>query len=69
MLSILLAAAEPSKTAWYIAGSVLAVYAVVLSTIGLARVKFPFSERGARGVMALSLLLAGLAIAMAIVSS
>jgi hypothetical protein len=46
MLS-LLAATEPSHVAWYIAGGILASWAVVLSAIGLSRPDFPGNERGA----------------------
>ena len=69
MLSFLYAASEPSKVPFYFAGGVLAAWAVVLSWIGLTRPEFPYSERGARGVMAVSLLLMAIAIAMAIVTS
>lgn len=69
MLTLLLAASEPSKTPFYIAGGGLALYAVVLAGIGLTRPSFPYSQRGARGVMALSFALVVIAIAMAIVTS
>jgi hypothetical protein len=69
VLSVLIAAAsEPSKVPWYIAGGVLAVYAVVLGAIGIRSASFPFGEWGARGVMLVSTALAAIAIAMAIVS-
>jgi hypothetical protein len=64
-----LAAAEPSKVPFFIAGGGLAVYAVVLAGIGLTRPSFPFSARGARAVMMLSVLLVATAIAMAVVTS
>ena len=38
--------AEPSKTAFYVLGGVLAVWAVVLGFIGLRSPEFPGSERG-----------------------
>jgi hypothetical protein len=66
VLSTLIAAAEPSKVPFYIAGAVLASWAVVLAWIGLTRPSFPFSLRGERAVIGISLLLAALAIAMAI---
>jgi hypothetical protein len=69
MLNAILAAAEPSKTPFYIAGGVLALYAVALAGVGLTKPSFPFSERGARGVMALSFVLVAIAIAMAVVTS
>jgi hypothetical protein len=68
VLSALIAAAEPSKVPFYIAGAVLASWAVVLAWIGLTRPSFPFNVRGQRGVIAISLLLALLAIGMAIVT-
>jgi hypothetical protein len=66
VLPILLAASEPSKVAWYIGGGVLAVYAVVLATIGLKRPDFPYSAAGARGVMAVTFVLVAVAIGAAI---
>jgi hypothetical protein len=56
MLSVL-AATEPSHVAWYIAGGVLAIWAVVLSAIGLNRPDFPGNERGARAVILISFVL------------
>ena len=66
MLGPLIAAAEPSKVPFYIAGAVLASWAVVLAWIGLTRPSFPYDVRGQRAVMGISLLLAALAIGMAI---
>jgi hypothetical protein len=69
VLSLLLAAAEPSKVPFYFAGGALAAWAVLLAAIGLTRPSFPYSERGARGVMLVSIALVVLAIAMAIATS
>jgi hypothetical protein len=69
VLTTLLAAAEPSKVPFYVAGGLLAVWAVVLSGIGLTRPAFPFGVAGQRAVMLISFLLAALAIAMAIATS
>jgi hypothetical protein len=70
MLSLLIVATdEPSKVPFYIAGGVLAVWAVVLAGVGLRSPRFPGGEGGARGVMALSGVLMVLAMAMAIVTS
>lgn len=66
MLTALIAAAEPSKVPFYIAGGVLASWAVVLAWIGLTRPSFPYNVRGQRAVIGISLLIAALAIAMAI---
>jgi hypothetical protein len=68
VLTTVLAVAEPSKVPFYIAGGALAAWAVVLAGIGLTRPSFPYSERGGRGVMALSFVLVVAAIAMAIVT-
>ena len=70
MLKLVLAAAEePSKTAFYIAGAVLALWAVVLAGIGLNRPKFPFNERGQSAVIGISLVLMIVAIGAAIGTS
>ena len=69
MLSLLLAASEPSKVPFYFAGGALAVWAVVLAGIGLTRPSFPYSDRGARGVIGISFVLFALAVAMAVVTS
>ena len=69
MVTFLLAAGEPSKVPFYIAGGALALYAVALAGIGLTRPSFPFSQRGTRGVIALSVLVVVIAIAMAVVTS
>ena len=68
MLPVLLAASDPSKVPWFIAGGVLAVYAVVLAFVGLRSPDFPGSQRGERGVIALTAALVVIAIAMAIIS-
>jgi hypothetical protein len=65
---LLLAAAEPSKVPFFIAGGVLALWAVVLAGIGLTQPEFPFSERGARGVIALSFVLVVIAMAAGILT-
>jgi hypothetical protein len=64
-----LAAAEPSKVPFYIAGLLLAGWAVVLSAAGLTRPSFPAGEGAQRGVIAVSLVLMVFAVAMAIVTS
>ncbi len=62
MLAVLLAAADPSKVPFFIAGGVLAVYAVVLAAIGLRPPDFPGSG-AARGVICVSFVLVVIAIA------
>ena len=69
MLSVLLAASDPSKVPFFLAGGIFAVWAVVLAGLGLTRPSFPYNTRGQRTVIGISLLLAVLAIAMAIVTS
>jgi hypothetical protein len=51
------AAAEPSKTAFYVFGGLLAVWAVVLSGIGMSQATFPATTSAKRGVVALTALL------------
>jgi len=68
-MSFLIAASEPSKVPFYLAGGVLAAWAVVLAGIGLTRPEFPFDVRGERAVIAISFVLMAIAIAMAIVTS
>ncbi len=68
MISGLLAAAEPSKVPFYIAGGVLVLWAVLLSAIGLRQPTFPDGPRGARGVMLLSFVLIVVTIGAAILT-
>jgi hypothetical protein len=68
VLAVLFAASNPSKVPWYIAGGVLAVYAVILAAIGLRRPDFPYSKQGQRGVMLVSVVLVVIAIGSAILS-
>ena len=69
MLTLLLAASEPSKVPFYIAGGVLAVWAVTLAAIGLTQPTFPYSIRGQRAVMGVSFVLVAVTIAIAIHTS
>ena len=69
MLSLLIAAGEPSKVPFYLAGGVLVVWAVLLAATGLSRAAFPFNIRGERGAITISLILAAATIAMAVVTS
>jgi plastocyanin len=50
-------AAAPSKVPFYIAGALLAAWAVVLAINGIRRPDFPHSKGGRRGVIGVSLLL------------
>jgi len=69
VLSVVLAASEPSKVPFYVAGGVLAAWAVVLAWVGLTRPSFPYHDRGARGVMGISFVLVVVAIGLAIATS
>jgi hypothetical protein len=69
VLTSLIAAAEPSKVPFYLVGGVLVVWAVALAGIGLTRPSFPYNDRGARGVIGLSLLLVVATLATAIATS
>lgn len=68
MLAALFAVAEPSKVPFYIAGGVVALWAVALAGLGLTQPEFPYNARGQRGVVAFSLLLIVIAIATAILT-
>jgi len=67
--SLIFAASEPSKVPFYLAGGVLALWAVVLAFMGLTRPSFPYNGRGQRGVMLISFVLAALAIALSVKTS
>jgi len=64
-----MAAGEPSKVPFYIAGGILVAWALGLATVGLTRPAFPGNERGARGVMLVSAVLMIIAMAMAVITS
>jgi hypothetical protein len=61
--------AEPSKTAFYIFGGLLAVWAVVLAAIGMTQATFPATAGAKRGVMAISGVLMAAAMATAIITA
>jgi hypothetical protein len=64
------AAEEPNKTLFYICGGALAVWAVVVSAIGIrAHDSFPSSAGAARGVMTISIVLVLLAMGSAVLTS
>ena len=69
MLSFVIAASEPSKVPFYVAGGALVLWAAGLATVGLTKPEFPYSSRGARGVMAVSFVLVVVTIAMAVHTS
>ena len=69
MVTLIVAAGEPSKVPFYIAGGLLVIWALGLAAVGLTRPAFPYNERGARGVMAVSFVLMIAAMATAILTS
>jgi hypothetical protein len=70
MLPLALNTIEKSHTAFYICGGLLAVWAVVVSLIGIRQHEnWPPSETVQRGVMGISLLLVVAAMATAVATS
>lgn len=66
----MLFAAETSKTLFYIFGGALALWAVLVSFVGMrGHENWPSSERAARGVMSISAVLVVLAMATAVITS
>ena len=70
-LSFILAAAEhaaeehhKSELPFFIAGAVLASFAVIISVVGFKKPEFPANEAAARGVMAVSVVFVAAAMAM-----
>jgi hypothetical protein len=61
--------AEPSKTAFYIFGGLLAVWAVVLSGIGMSSATFPATTAAKRGVIGLTAVLVAAAMATAVITA
>ncbi len=68
MQSLLIAASEPSKAPFLIAGGVLALYAVLLGAIGLRAPSFPGGTGGQRAVMGLTFVLMVVALAAAVLT-
>ena len=68
-LLLITAASEPSKVPWFIVGGALAIYAVILATIGIQRPSFASNAAGQRGVIALTSVIVVLAIAAAVLTS
>jgi hypothetical protein len=58
--------ADVSKVPWYIAGGVLACWAVVLASLGLRSPTFPGGAGGQRVVMGISVVLAVVAMGAAV---
>lgn len=64
-----LAAESVSKVPFYVAGGLLAGWAVLIGVLGIKRPSFPGGQRGGRVVMALSALLVAAAMATAVITS
>jgi plastocyanin len=62
-------AAAPSKVPFYVAGSVLAGWAVLLAVFGIRRPGFPSSKGGRRGVIGASLVLVLATASMAVATA
>jgi hypothetical protein len=61
---------ESSKTLFYLLGGLLAVFAIVISLIGISRIgSFPASEGQTRGVIAIAALFVLAAMAGAIITA
>jgi hypothetical protein len=69
VLHLVLAASEPSKVPFYIAGAVLVIWAVVLAAVGISRPDFPYNRGGQRGVLTISFVLMVITIGAAILTS
>ena len=69
LIPVLAAAGEKSKTPFYVAGGVLAAWAVIVSLVGVTRPGFPGGPPGERAVIAVSVLLVALTITMAVVTA
>jgi hypothetical protein len=73
MLSaIVLAAAEEaeaSKTAFYVAGGLLAVWAVLLGAAGLSRAELPGTVTAERGIIGITAVLVAATLSAAILTS
>jgi hypothetical protein len=70
VVTLAAAAEETSKTAYYVAGSVLALFAVLVSAIGIRRHdNFPPSRGASRAVVALAALLVAATMATAIITA
>lgn len=70
LVTLAAAEEETSKTAYYVAGSVLAAFAVIISAIGIRRHEtFPPSRSVARAVIALAALLVAATMATAVLTA
>jgi hypothetical protein len=68
-MSLLLAAAEPSKVPFYLLGGLFVLWAVVLAAVGLTRPSFPYGALGQRLIMLVSFSLSTAAVLSAVLTS
>lgn len=69
MHGLLLTFADTSKVPWYILGGVLALWGVVIATVGLKLPSFPAGRGAERAVMAGSVVMIVLAIGASIATA
>jgi hypothetical protein len=67
--ALLLAAEEPSKTPFYIAGVALACWAVIVAFVGITQPDFPKNPAGRAGVIALTAVLVASAMSTAVITA
>ena len=63
------AEAEPSKVPFFIAGGLLAFWAIVMFAVGMRNRTFPGGQSGERGVIAVSVVLVLAAMATAVITA
>jgi hypothetical protein len=61
--------AEPSKVPFFIAGGLLACWAIVMFAVGMRSETFPGGQTGERGVIAVSVVLVAAAMATAVITA
>lgn len=69
LLSLAAEHVEPSKTAFYVGGGLLAGWAVVLGALGMTQPDFPSSDGAARGVMGISVALTVVAMVTVLITA
>ena len=67
--ALIIAAEEPSKTAFYVAGIALACWAVIVAFVGITQPDFPKNPAGRAGVIALTATLVAAAMATAVITA
>ena len=69
LLQVAAEEAEKSKVPFYIAGGLLAAWAIVLFSVGMRSRSFPGGQSGERGVIAVSTVLMLAAMATAVITA